>query len=76
MTPHTGGQQIITMHMLPDILQSKRNQTMGFGQLIKYGMRNIFLEKSYIKCGGKASSGSFDKELKLSKSLDQQSEML
>ena len=75
MTPHTG-QQIVTIHMLPDISQSKRNQTMRFGQLIKYDMRNIFLEKSYIKCGGKASSRSFYKELKLSKSLDQQSEML
>ena len=28
---------------------------MKFGQLIEYNMRNIFLEKSYIKCGGEAS---------------------
>ena len=27
------------------------NQTMEFGQLIEYNMRNIFLEKSYTKYG-------------------------
>ena len=27
---------------------------MKFGQLIEYNMRNIFLEKLYTKCGGKA----------------------
>ena len=46
------GQQIITIHILPNILRSKCNQTMKFGQLIKYNMRNVFLEKSYTKCGG------------------------
>ena len=25
---------------------------MKFGQLIEYNMRNIFIEKSYTKCGG------------------------
>ena len=25
---------------------------MEFGQLIKYNMRNIFLRKTYTKCGG------------------------
>ena len=25
---------------------------MKFGQLIEYNMRNIFVEKSYAKCGG------------------------
>ena len=25
---------------------------MKFGQLVEYNMRRIFLEKSYIKCGG------------------------
>ena len=24
---------------------------MKFGQLLEYNMRNIFVEKSYIKCG-------------------------
>ena len=28
---------------------------MEFGQLIEYNLRNIFLEKSYTKCGGETS---------------------
>ena len=32
---------------------------MQFGQLIKYNMRNIFLEKSYLKCGGEANPRPF-----------------
>ena len=35
---------------------AKRNQAMKFGQLIEYYMRNIFLEKSYTKCGGETIS--------------------
>ena len=42
------GKQNIAIHILPNISRSKRNQTMKFGQLIKYN-RNIFLEKSYTK---------------------------
>ena len=34
------------MYILPNILRSKRNQTVKFGQLIEYNMTNIFLEKS------------------------------
>ena len=30
----------------------KDNQAMNFGQLIEYNLRNIFLERSYTKCGG------------------------
>ena len=30
--------------MLPDILRSRDNQTLKFGQLIEYNMRNIPLE--------------------------------
>ena len=52
------------------------NQTIKFGQLIEYNMRNIFLEKSYTKCGGENSSRLFYKKSKLRISLDQQSEML
>ena len=37
------GKQTITMHILPDISRSKGNQTMKFGQLIEYNIRNIFL---------------------------------
>ena len=45
------GSQTIAIHILAIISRSKDNQTMKFGQLIKYSMRNIFLEKSYTKCG-------------------------
>ena len=43
---------------------------MKFGQLIEYNMRNIFLEKSYTKCGGETSPRLFSGKLKLSISLD------
>ena len=61
-------QEIITMHILPNIARSKYNQTMKFGQLIKYNMNNIFLKKLYTKCGGKGSSRPFYKNSKLRKS--------
>ena len=47
--------QIIAIHILHNISRSKDNQTMKFGQLIKYNMRNIFLEKSNTKCGGETN---------------------
>ena len=56
------------MHKLPKISRSKINQTMKFDQLIEY---NIFLEKSYSKCGGETSPRSFAEKLKLSIYLDQ-----
>ena len=34
------------------ISNSKGNQVTKFGQLIKYNMRNIFLQKSYSNFGG------------------------
>ena len=70
MISHTG-QQIMC-----NISKSKGNQTMKLGRLIEHNMRNIFLEKSYHKCGGEASSIFFYKKSKLSVSLDRQSEML
>ena len=48
MTPQPG-QQAIVRHIFPDISRSKGNQTMKFGHLIEYSMRNIFLKKSYTK---------------------------
>ena len=39
-------------------------------------MRNIFLEKLFIKCGGETSSRPFSEKLKLSISLDQESKVL
>ena len=44
---------------------------MKFGQLPEYNMSNIFVEKSYIKCGEETIPKPFSKKLKLSKSLDQ-----
>ena len=39
-------------------------------------MKNIFLEKSYAKCGAETSPRLFSKTLKLSICLDQESEVL
>ena len=38
----------------PNISRSKDNQTMKFGQLLEYNIRNIFLGKSHTKCDGEA----------------------
>ena len=62
--------QSILKHILPNISRSKGNQTIKFGQLIEYKIRNIFLEKSYTKCGGVTSPRPLLK-LKLRISLDQ-----
>ena len=70
MTPQPGNQTIV-IHVFPDISRSKSNQTMKFGQLIECNMRNIFLEKSYTKCGGETSPIPFSEKLKLSISLTQ-----
>ena len=48
---------------------------MKFRQLIEYTMRNIFLEKSYAKCG-ETSPRHFPEKSKLSISLAQQSKVL
>ena len=40
------GKQTTAIHILHNILRSKCYQTMKFGQLIEYNMRDIFLEKS------------------------------
>ena len=65
------GYQTIAMHILLNVLRSKDNQIMQFGQLIERNMRNIFLERSYSKCGGETSPRPFSKKLKLTISLDQ-----
>ena len=41
------GKQVIIVYILPNISRSKGHQTIKFGQLIEYNMRNIFLGKSY-----------------------------
>ena len=38
------GLQTIAIHILPNISQSKGNQTMKFDQLIEYNKRYIFLQ--------------------------------
>ena len=56
------GKQTIAIHILPNITRSKANQTMMFGQLIEYNMRNIFLEKSHTKWSGEAIPRPFSKK--------------
>ena len=70
------GKKAIVIHILPNILRNKDNQAMKLGQLREYNMKNIFLEKPYTKCGGESSPRPFSEKLKLSISLDQQSEFL
>ena len=67
------GKQTVAIHILPNISSSKGNQRMKFGQLIEYNMRNVFLEKSYIKCGKDTIPKPFPKNSKLTTSLDQYS---
>ena len=56
--------QTITIHVLLNISRSKGNQTMKFGQLIEYNMRNISLKKSYTKWDGMGFPDSFLKNKK------------
>ena len=72
------GKQIIAIHILSNISRSidNQNQTTKNGRFIEYNMRSIFFEKLYTECGGKTSPRSFSEKLKLSISLDEQSEML
>ena len=69
------GYQTIVIHIFLNILRSKDNQIMKFGQLIERNMRNIFLERSYSKCGGETSPRPFSKKLKLTIYLDQWSKV-
>ena len=41
--------QMIRIRMIPNILSNKSNQAMKFGQLTKYSVRNISLQKSCRK---------------------------
>ena len=65
------GKQTLAIHILPYISRNKNNQTIKFGQLIEFNMKNIFLGKSYAKCGGETSPRLFSKKSKMSISLDQ-----
>ena len=59
------GKQTITIHILTNISRSKGNQTMKFGQLLEYNMRNIFLEKQNTKCGGETIPSGFFQKIKI-----------
>ena len=65
------GWQIILIQILLDISRSKGNQAMRIGQLIECNMTNIFLRKSYTKCGGGTCPRPFSEKIKFSISLDQ-----
>ena len=56
------GYQVILKHILPNILRSKSNKSMKFGQLIEHNIKNISLKKSYTKCGGETISRPFYKK--------------
>ena len=70
MTSQPEKQAICNTHVT-NISRSKGNQTIKFGQLIEYNMRNIFLEKSYTECSGETIPKLFSEKSKLSISLDQ-----
>ena len=59
------------MQMWSNISRSLANQTTTFGELIKFSMRKIFVEKSYRKCGGETIARPFFKKSKIINSLDQ-----
>ena len=58
-------QQTIAIHILTSIPINKDNQTMKIGQLLEYNLRNLFLEKSYTKCGGETIPRPFSKKIKI-----------
>ena len=43
------GEQIIAIHVLPNISKSKGSPAMNFGQLAKFNMRKIFPQNSCRK---------------------------
>ena len=55
------GYQTMSIHILTSISRSKGNQVTKFGQLIKYNMRNIFLQKSYSNFGAETIPKSSSK---------------
>ena len=55
MTSQTG-QQIIIIHVLPNISRSKGNHAIKFGQLINYRVKNIVFQKPCKKWGRETCS--------------------
>ena len=70
MTSPTG-KQTITIHILANISKSNGNQAMKFCELKECNMKNIFLKKTYTRCGRETIPRSFSKKSTLSISLDQ-----
>ena len=68
-------QYTYAIHIVTNISRSKGNQAMKFGQLTERKMKNIFLEKSYPKCGRETVPRPSSKKLKLSISLDHYSKV-
>ena len=65
------GKQMTVMFILPNMSNSKDNQTMKLFQLIEIDMRNIFLKKkTFTKCGGETIPRPFSQKSKLSRSVD------
>ena len=62
--------QIIPMHILINISRSKSNKIIKFGQLREWNMRNIFLQKPFVKRGGETIPRLFSKNSKLSFSIN------
>ena len=52
----------VTSWLANNILRRTGNQTMKFGQLKEYNMRNIFLEKSCTEYGEKTSPRPFSEK--------------
>ena len=68
------GWQITAIHILTNIPQRISNQAIKFGQLMKYKMRHIFLEKLHTKYENMVETlfpNPFLKKSKLSISLYQ-----
>ena len=64
------GYKIFSMHILPNFSKNKDNQTMKFDQLLECNMRNVFLRKSYAKCGRETIPRICSEKSKLNISLD------
>ena len=64
----------ITIHVLLNTSKSKGIQTMNFGQLIEWNMRNFFTKNNTQNVLEKLFLRPFFKKSKLSISLDQHSE--
>ena len=50
------GLETIVINILPNISQTKDNQTIKFGQLIESNKKNVFLQKLCQKWGNQTSS--------------------